>query len=195
VPLGVLIGCVLARRIPLLEGSLAVALLVEALGTERVAVYLMIVAAGLAAVLPSRKAWSTTARRWAGAGMLVGAIAILAVPSVPAGTVSPQLPVKAFDDLSGHHGRIFTEYTWGDYSVARHRATFADGRTDLFEGPVLTEFFAVTNLTTNPDPVLDAAHVRYVVWAPRTPLSLYLSHDAHWRIIDRTPVALVFARR
>ena len=67
---------------------------------------------------------------------------------------------------SARPGRIFTEYTWGDYSVARHRATFVDGRTDLFEGPVLTEFMAVTNLTTNPDPVLSAYHVSYVVWAP-----------------------------
>ena len=63
------------------------------------------------------------------------------------------------------------EYTWGDYSVARHRATFVDGRTDLFEGEVLTEFMAVTNLTTNPDPVLSASHVDYVVWAPHTPLA------------------------
>ena len=54
------------------------------------------------------------------------------------------LPVQAFNYLEHHPGRIFTEYTWGDYSIARHRATFVDGRTDLFEGNVLTEFFAVT---------------------------------------------------
>ena len=75
-------------------------------------------------------------------------------------------PVEAFDYLSAHPGRIFTEYTWGDYSVARSRATFLDGRTDLFEGRVLTEFMAVTNLTMNPDTVLSAYHVSYVVWAP-----------------------------
>ncbi len=93
------------------------------------------------------------------------------------------------------HGRIFTEYTWGDYSIARHRATFVDGRTDLFEGRVLTEFFDVTDMTTNPDPVLSAYHVTYVVWAPNTALSLYLSHDPRWHVVDRSQVALVFARR
>ena len=103
--------------------------------------------------------------------------------------------MAAFNYLSVHPGRIFTQYTWGDYSVARHRATFVDGRTDLFEGPVLTEFMAVTNLTTNPDPVLSASHVSYVVWAPHTPLALYLAHDPRWHVVDRTPVALVFARR
>ena len=109
--------------------------------------------------------------------------------------MSPTLPVQAFDYLGAHHGRIFTEYTWGDYSIARHRATFADGRTDLFEGDVLTEFFAVTNLTTDPDPILSAYHVSYVVWAPHTALSEYLSHDPRWQVVDRSAVAVVFGRR
>ena len=109
--------------------------------------------------------------------------------------MSPTVPVQAFDYLGARHGRIFTEYTWGDYSIARQRATFADGRTDLFEGDVLTEFFAVTNMTTDPDPILSAAHVSYVVWAPQTPLSQYLSHDARWVVVDRSAVAEVFARR
>ena len=170
-------------------------LFVEALRTQRVVIYLMMVAVGLAATLPARPPWGTVARRWAGAGLAVCAIVILAAPSVPAGTVSPTLPVQAFDDLSSHPGRIFTEYTWGDYSIARHRATFADGRTDLFAGNVLTEFFAITNLTTDPDPILAAYHVSYVVWAPGTPLAEYLSHDPRWHVVDRTAVALVFARR
>ena len=54
---------------------------------------------------------------------------------------------------------------------------------------------AVSNLTAGPDPVLARYHVAYVVWAPHTPLALYLAHDPRWRVVDRTPVALVFARR
>ena len=195
VPLAVLVACVWTRRIPLLEGSLGLFLFVEALRTERLDMYLMLVAAGLAATLPARAAWGTTARRWTGGGLLALAIVIVAVPALPAGTVSPSQPIAAFNYLSGRPGRIFTEYTWGDYSVARHRATFVDGRTDLFEGRVLSEFMAVTNLTTNPDPVLSAYHVSYVVWAPQTPLAQYLSHDSRWHVVDRTSVALVFARR
>ena len=195
VPLAVLVACVRTRRVPVLEGTLAAVLFVEALRTQRVVVYLMMVAVGLAATLPARPPWGAVARRWAGAGLAVFAIVILAAPSVPAGTVSPTLPVQAFDYVSSHPGRIFTEYTWGDYSIARHRATFADGRTDLFEGNVLTEFFAITNLTTDPDRILAAYHVSYVVWAPGTPLAEYLSHDPRWHVVDRTTVALVFARR
>jgi hypothetical protein len=195
IPLAVLVASVRTRRIPVLEGSLAAVFFVEALRTQRLAIYLMMVVAGLAATIPSRPSWGTTARRVAAAGYAVLAIAILANPSVPAGSVAPTLPVQAFNYLDAHPGRIFTEYTWGDYSIARHRATFADGRTDLFEGPVLTEFFAITNLTTNPDPVLSASHVSYVVWAPHTTLSNFLAHDPRWRVVDRTHVALVFARR
>jgi hypothetical protein len=195
IPLAVLVVCIWTRRMPLLEVSLGILLFVGAIQTQRLAVYLMVVAAGVAAVLPARSAWGTTARRWAGGGLVVLAIVILAVPAVPSGQVASSQPVAAFNYLSARPGRIFTEYTWGDYSVARHRATFVDGRTDLFEGPVLTEFMAVTNLTRDPDPVLSAYHVSYVVWAPHTPLALYLDRDARWHVVDRTSVALVFARR
>jgi hypothetical protein len=195
VPLVVLVACVWTRRLPLLEGSLGLFLFVEALRSQRLDVYLMVIAVGLAATLPARAPWGTTARRWAGAALAVVAIVVLAIPPVPAGTVASSQPVAAFNYLSSQPGRIFTQYDWGDYSIARHRATFVDGRTDLFEGRVLTEFIDVTNLTTSPDPVLSASDVSYVVWAPDTPLAVYLAHDSRWHVVDRTPVALVFARR
>jgi len=195
IPLTVLVLCIWTRRIALLEVSLGTFLFVEAIETQRLVVYLLVVAAGAAATLPARAPWGPTARRWAGGGLVLLAIVILAIPAVPAGQVASSQPVAAFSYLEAHPGRIFTQYTWGDYSVARHRATFVDGRTDLFEGKVLTEFMAVTNLTTNPDPVLSGSHVAYVVWAPHTPLALYLARDPRWHVVDRTPVALVFARR
>ncbi|HEX4128074.1 MAG TPA: hypothetical protein VHX67_10885 [Acidimicrobiales bacterium] len=195
VPLAVLVACIWTRRMPVLEVTLGVLLFVGSIQTQRLAVYLMVIAAGVAAALPMRAPWGATARRWTGGGLAVLAIVILAIPAVPAGQVASSQPVTAFNYLRAHPGRIFTEYTWGDYSVARHRATFVDGRTDLFEGPVLTEFMAVTNLTRNPDPVLSDYHVSYVVWAPHTPLALYLDRDARWHVVDRTSVALVFARR
>ena len=195
VPLAVMVAVVRTKRVPVLEGTLAAAFFIEALRTQRLAVYLMVVAAGLAATLPARPAWGATARKLAVALYAVLAIVLIAQPTVPAGSVSPTLPVQAFNYLEAHPGRIFTEYTWGDYSIARHRETFVDGRTDLFEGKVLSQFFAVTNMTINPEPVFSAYHVSYVVWAPKTSLSVFLEHDQRWQIVDRSPVALVFARR
>ena len=37
--------------------------------------------------------------------------------------VASSQPVAAYNYLQSRPGRIFTQYTWGDYSVARHRAT------------------------------------------------------------------------
>ena len=60
---------------------------------------------------------------------------------------------------------------------------------------MLSEFMAVSNVTTNPDDVLSASHVAYVVWAPHTALATYLARDPRWHVVERSSVALVFARR
>ena len=93
VPLAVLVACLWTRRVPLLEGSLGLFLFVEALQTQRLAIYLMVVAVGLAATIPARAPWGTTARRWAGGGLVALAIVILAIPAVPAGSVASSQPV------------------------------------------------------------------------------------------------------
>jgi hypothetical protein len=195
IPLAVLLLALRQRNLLVLEGTLVLGSFVGALAAQRLVIYLMVAAVGLAASLPARPPWGGTARRLSGAGLIGLMVALVAVPSVPAGTVAPGLPVQAFNFLAAHPGRIFTEYTWGDYSIARHRETFADGRTDLFAGPVLTEFFAITELSTDPDPILSRYHVDYVVWAPDTPLSEFLSRDRRWQVVDHAGPALVFARR
>jgi hypothetical protein len=161
----------------------------------RFAVYLMIAAVGVAAGLPTRATWSARAQRVTGALAIGAIVAICAVPAVPSGSVTADTPVQAFNFLTAHPGRIFTEYTWGDYSIARGRQTFVDGRTDLFAGNVLSEFFAVDNLTANPDPILSRYHVDYVIWSRGSALGVYLAHDSRWEIVDRSSPAVVFARR
>jgi hypothetical protein len=195
VPLAVFLVAVHTRRLMLREATLVMGFFIGALVAQRIVIYLMVAAVGLAAGLPARRSWGPLSRRVAGAGLIGLMVALILAPAVPAGTVAPGVPVRAFDFLDSHRGRIFTEYTWGDYSIARHRATFADGRTDLFAGTVLTEFFAITELSTDPDPILAHAHVDYVVWAPHTPLAEYLSHDQRWLVVDHAGPALVFARR
>jgi hypothetical protein len=194
VTIAVFLFAVRRRRIMVLEATLAVVFFLGALHSSRISIYLYIAVAGLAASLPVRRAWGPRARRIAGALGIGLILALAAYPSVPAGTVTSDTPVQAFNFLSTHPGRIFTQYTWGDYSIVRHRATFADGRTDLFVGPVLSEFFAVSEVKTNPDPILARTHVDYVVWPRATALAEYLSHDPQWVVVDRTGPALVFAR-
>jgi hypothetical protein len=194
VPLAVFIFAVRRRRVMLLEMTLTVAFFLGTLHAVRIVIYLMIAAVGLAASLPARTEWRPRARRAIGAVTIGFMLALVALPSVPAGSVTADTPVQAFNFLEAHPGRIFTQYTWGDYSIARHRATFADGRTDLFTGTVLSEFFAVSNVTADPDSILSRYHVNYVVWAPDTPLAEFLIHDSRWVVVDRTATALVFSR-
>lgn len=195
VPLVVGVLAIRQHKMMVLETTLVVLFLFGALRSERFVIYLMVAAVGLAASLPVRPPWGPRARRWTGAVLIGVMVGSLAMGSVPAGTVSADTPVAAFNFLSSHPGRIFTQYTWGDYSIARHRQTFADGRTDLFVGPVLTEFFDVGDVSVNPDPILSRYHVDYVVWARGTSLYQYLVHDPRWEVVDRTGPAVVFARR
>ncbi len=195
IPLVIMASTAWNRRFMVLEATMAVILFVAALHSERFIVYVFIVSCGLASCLPRRAPWSASARRLVGALGIGLAIAVLTVPSVPAGSVTTDTPVQAFNFLSSHPGRIFTEYSWGDYSIMRDRATFMDGRTDYFTGAIFTDYFSASDLTVDPDPLLSLYHVSYVIWTPRTPLANFLLHDSQWRVIDRTAPALVFARR
>ena len=60
---------------------------------------------------------------------------------------------------------------------------------------MLTEFFAITDLTTNPDPVLRRTTSSYVVWAPNTALSMYLLTTRAGTWWTARAVGLVFDRR
>jgi hypothetical protein len=193
--LAVIVVALRRRPIMLLEATVTLACLVGALHAVRIVIYAMVGVAGLAASLPPRAEWGPRARRIAGALGIAAVLFLVILPAVPAGSVTTDTPVAAFNYLSDHPGRIFTQYSWEDYAIARHRQTFADGRTDLFSGQVLTEFFAVSDLTTDPDPILAHYDVRYVLWARNTPLEKYLSHDSRWVVVDRTVQGVVFERR
>jgi hypothetical protein len=195
IPLVVFVAAFRNRPHLLLETTLTALFFVGTLHSVRVAIYLIVAAVGLAAAMPARPPWGERTRRLIGGAAVGLMIALVAMPSVPAGTVTSDTPVQAFNFLQTHPGRIFTEYTWADYSIARHRATFVDGRTDLFVGPVLTDFFAVSNLTADPDTVLSKYDVSYVVWEPDQPLSEFLAHDGAWVEVDRTALSVTFARR
>jgi hypothetical protein len=174
-----------------LESTLAAVFFLGALHAVRVVPYLVIAAAGLVASMPAGRPWGERARLVTGAIGIGLMIVVVAIPSVPAGSVTPDTPVAAFDYLASHPGHVFTQYEWADYSIARHRATFTDGRNDLFMGTILNDYFAISQLSTDPDTIFTHC---YVVWARDTPLAEYLEHDARWHIVDRTPQALVFGR-
>lgn len=195
IPLLILFLAFRSRRIMVLEFTLTALLFVAALHSGRAVVYLFVAACGLAACLPRRPAWGARTRRLVGAIAIALTITVVALPAVPAGSVTADTPVAAFNFLASRPGRIFTEQAWASYGILRNRASFFDGRADYFSGAVFTDYIAIDGMSVDPDPILSEYGVRYVIWASGTPLYNFLLHDPRWRVIDRTRPAVIFARR
>ncbi len=181
------------RDVPALELALAAFLLVSSLDAARFIPYFAIAWCALAAscppieqerLRPSLVVWPLVA---------VLGVSLLHGPFYPAAQPATSVPVKAVAYLEHHPGRIFSTYLWNDYLDWVGRPVFVDGRTELYtDNGVLSQYLQVANLTADPDPVLRAHDVAYVLWEPGTPLALYLEHDAHWRVVWRSSQAVVF---
>jgi len=179
--------------VPAVELVLAGFLLVSALDAARFIPYFAVAWCALAArcppvrherLRPSLLVWPLCA---------VLGISMLHGPVYPAGKPAPSVPVTAVAYLEHHPGRVFSTYLWNDYLDWVGRPVFVDGRTELFTGDgVLARYLALDELSTDPDPVLRADHVRYVLWPPRQALSVYLVQDRNWRVVWRSSTALVF---
>jgi hypothetical protein len=95
--------------------------------------------------------------------------------------------------LEHRPGRVFSTYLWNDYLDWVGRPVFVDGRTELYtDNGVLSQYLKVDELTTDPDPILAAHDVEYVLWTPGTALALFLEHDAHWQVVWHSSLAVVF---
>ncbi len=181
------------RDVPAVEAVLAAFLLVSSLDAVRFIPYFAIAWCALAAssppieeerLRPSLIVWPLVA---------VLGVSFLHGPFYPAAQPASSVPVRAVAYLEHHRGRIFSTYLWNDYLDWVGRPVFVDGRTELYTGNgVLSQYLKVADLTTDPDPVLRAHDVEYVLWQPGTPLALYLQHDARWRVVWRSRQALVF---
>ncbi len=121
-------------------------------------------------------------------------VALLHGPWYPAGKPAASVPVRAVNYLEAHHGRVFSTYLWNDYLDWRGIRVFVDGRTELYTNtPVLDQYLALDNLTTEPDVILNEYRVRYVLWPPGSPLSIDLAHDTQWREVWRSKTAVIFS--
>ncbi len=181
------------RDVPALELALASFLLVSSLDAVRFIPYFAIAWCALAAscppiehetLRPSLIVWPLVA---------VLGVSLIHGPFYPAAQPATSVPVNAVAYLDGHPGRIFSTYLWNDYLDWVGRPVFVDGRTELYTGNgVLSQYLEIANLTTDPDPLLRAHDVRYVLWQPDTPLALFLAHDAHWHEVWHSGQAVVF---
>ena len=181
------------RPVPTADLVLAGGLLVATLEGFRFLPYFAIAWCGLAArcspipdeqLRPSVLVWPV--------GALL-ALSMLQGPWVPAGQPAAGLPVGAVAYLRHHPGRVFSTYLWNDYLDWEGVPVFIDGRTELYTGtPVFGRYLAVSEVSVDPDPVLESYGVRYVLWQPATALAEHLSHDPHWIVVHRSATSVVF---
>ena len=180
-------------EVPALELALAGFLLVSTLEAVRFIPYFAIAWCALAArcsPLPEERVRPSLAV-WPLLGIL--GFSLLQGPWWPAGTPAASVPVRAVRYLEHRPGRVFSTYLWNDYLDYVGIPVFVDGRTELYtSGPELRQYLALNELTTAPDPVLRSYDVRYVLWPTHSALSLYLEKDVAWKVVWRSPQALVF---
>jgi hypothetical protein len=178
--------------LPALELVLAGFLLVSTLDAVRFLPYFAIAWCALAARCSPlrREAVRPTVLVWPILAVL--GLSLLQGPWWAAGTPAASVPVRAVTYLKHHHGRVFSTYLWNDYLDYEGIRVFVDGRTELYtDTPVLRQYLAVNDLTTNPDSVLRQYRVNYVLWPTKSALSLYLKEDRKWRVVWHSSQATV----
>ncbi len=118
-------------------------------------------------------------------------------PVVLPGQVAHSVPHRAVSYFKHHSGRVFAMYHWGGYLIAQGIKVFVDGRTDFYLGsPVLPDYLAVKQLTTNPNLVWRRYRVRYVLWEPKTAVATFLNEDSsQWREVYASKTAVVYQHR
>jgi hypothetical protein len=92
-------------------------------------------------------------------------------------------------------GRLFNSYNWGGYLLWElpEYPVFIDGRTDLYNEQVISQWFQVVEAKPGWQEVLDRWHVRLILLEPGTPLIGYLE-NAGWQELYQDDVAVVYAR-
>jgi hypothetical protein len=110
--------------------------------------------------------------------------------------VREQQPLDALAHLKAAQpiGPLFNSYTWGGYliwDVWPDYLTFVDGRTDLFEDQVLSEYLTVWNAGEGWEQILRAYGIRLALIEPQAPVVDGMK-DAGWRVLysDRQAVLL-----
>ncbi len=172
------------------------AMLVASLHAQRFIPYLGIAWGGLEARLGPQRLAGARPSLLTGPLAAVVAGASLLGPVVPAGAGASGMPVAAVAWLAPRSGRVLSTYLWSDYLIYAGRPVFVDGRTDLYFGtPILGDWVRIAALRVDPDPILSQFRIRYVLWPARSPLAVFLSGDARWRVVHRSGDAIVFERR
>jgi hypothetical protein len=92
-------------------------------------------------------------------------------------------------------GRMLSSYNWGGYLLwaLPEYPVFVDGRTDLYNDEVISEWLQAVRAEPGWQAVLDRWKVRLVLLEPGTPLLARLETEG-WQILYRDEMAVLYGR-
>jgi hypothetical protein len=135
-----------------------------------------------------------------GLGLLVALAALARIAtqlpdSVNQSAVEATMPVEAVDFLEARPpvGPLFNSYNWGGYILWRlypGYLSFVDGRTDLFDDQLLTQYLSVWSGDAEWKPVFQEWGIRLVLIEPEAPLAQVLEANG-WRIVYQDAKAVI----
>jgi hypothetical protein len=131
----------------------------------------------------------------AGLGVTWGRIS----PAAQADEVARNMPVGAVDwILANDPGeRPFNQYSWGGYLGLRRpdAPIYIDGRSDIYGDAPIRRYAETVLLERDPQDVLDADRIDYVLFDVDTPFAQWLDASADWRRAYADDLAGVWVRR
>ena len=109
-----------------------------------------------------------------------------------------QLPVAAAQAVAqaSPPGRLFNSYNFGGYLVwaLRDYPVFVDGRTDLYNDEIISEWLAAMRAEPGWAEILDRRGIGVVLVEPDAPLAAVLEGEAGWEVLYRDALAVVYWR-
>lgn len=143
-------------------------------------------------------------KRWVNLGVLLflgisAAIKVVGVslPGVVERYENEIFPAKAVTWVQEHHpqGTLFNSYDWGGYLIWRLRdyPVFVDGRTDLYNDEIISQWIQVMNARPGWEHVLDRWGVHLVMVPPDWPINSILPRSG-WSVLYQDQQAVVYGR-
>lgn len=120
-------------------------------------------------------------------------------PAAQRELVGQNMPVMAVDwILANDPGfRPFNQYSWGGYLGVRrpNDPVYIDGRSDIYGDAPIRRFAETVLLERDPQAVMDADRIDYVLFNVQAPLAKWLDKSAAWRLAYADDLAGVWVRR
>jgi hypothetical protein len=93
-------------------------------------------------------------------------------------------------------GRIFNSYNWGGFLLWHlpEYPVFIDGRTDLYDGPIMTQWVQVMRAQEGWQTILEQYDARIILVERDTPLLEALENSPNWRLTYQDALAVIYQR-